>query len=95
MTRKRRPTLRTSHKIRIVNNDPDYERISGMRAARGKRFTAKVLACVGLVFLIPSSPFLIPPASSGQAAFAFGLLFELIAACYLLSALSIESRFND
>jgi hypothetical protein len=90
MARRKRTTLRTSHKLRVVDNDPDYERISDLRNARQYRFNAKITVYVGFAFLLPSSAFL--RYGGAQFAFGAGLIIEAVAGLLLLSALSLEAR---
>jgi hypothetical protein len=65
---------------RIVQNDPEYDRITGLRRAREQRFNAKVLAILGVPAIL---------------LYGLGLVFLLVAGCYLVSAMALEAKFQQ
>lgn len=69
-----------SREVRIVKNDPSYERIDGLRQAREHRYLAKIYLIIGIVTL----PLL-----------GLGFIFLIITLSHTLEASKLEYRFRE
>jgi hypothetical protein len=69
-----------SKNVRLLKNDPEYERINGLRQAREHRYLAKIYLIVGLVTL----PLL-----------GAGIPFLIISFTHSFNASRLESKYRE